>query len=141
MGILKVFGGHFSLFLGAALFALVVSTLSARPVLAQPPDAGEEPSGAPIVYNLTPREGAVVAQDELSRAAATVETRRNAGLAWARIFVDGRSRPSALMGPTSYQQTISAEIGNLRPGPHLVRVKAVDSEGRVGGYVWTFTVV
>ncbi len=54
MGILKVFGGYFSLFLGAALFALVVSTLSARQVLAQPPDAGEELAGAPIAYTLTP---------------------------------------------------------------------------------------
>ena len=141
MGILKVFGGHFSLFLGAALFALIVGTLSARPVLAQPPDAGEEPTGAPIVYNLTPREGAVVAQDKLSRAAATIETRRNVGLAQAGIFIDGRRRPSALMGPTTYLQTVSADIGSLDPGAHVVRVKAVDSEGRAGGYVWTFTVV
>ncbi len=142
MGILKVLRRRFSLFFSGALFALViVCTLSAGPVLAQPPGAGEEPTGAPIVYNLTPREGAVIAQDELSRAAATVETRRNAGLAWAGIFVDGRRRPSALMGPTSYQQTVSADIGNLRPGFHLLRVKAVDSEGRVGGYTWTFTVV
>ena len=141
MGILKVFGGNFSLFLGAALFALVVGTLSAQPVLAQPPDAGEEPTGAPIVYNLTPREGAVVAQDELSRAAATIETRRNVGLARAGIFIDGRRRPSTLMGPTTYLQTVSADIGSLDPGAHVVRVKAVDSEGRAGGYVWTFTVV
>ncbi len=141
MGISKVFGGHFSLLLGAAFFALVLGILSAWPVLAQPPGAGEEPAAAPIVYNLTPREGAVVAQDELSRAAATIETRRNVGLAWAGIFVDGRRRPSALMGPTAYQQTISAGIGNLGPGTHTVRVKAVDSEGRAGGYVWTFTVV
>ncbi len=141
MGILKVFGGYFSLFLGSALFALVVGTLSAQPVLAQPPDAGEEPTGAPIIYNLTPREGAVVAQDELSRAAATIETRRNVSLSRAGIFVDVRRRPSALMGPTTYLQTISADIGNLDPGTHVVRVRAVDSEGRAGGYVWTFTVV
>lgn len=141
MGILKVFRGQFSLFLGAALFALVACTLSAGPALAQPPGAGKEPAAAPIVYNLTPREGAVIAQGELSRAAATVETRRSAGLAWAGIFVDGRRRPSALMGPTSYQQTVSADIGNLGPGAHTVRVKAVDSEGRVGGYLWTFTVI
>ena len=141
MGILKMVAEHFSLFLGAALFALVVSTLSARPVLAQPPDAGEEPTGAPIIYNLIPREGANVAQDELSRAAATIETRHNVGLAWARIFVDGRRRPSALMGPTAYLQTVSADIGNLSPGAHVVRIKAVDSEGREGGYVWRFTVV
>ena len=141
MGILKVFRGQFSLFLGAAFFALIVGTLSARPVLAQPPDAGEEPTGAPIVYNLTPREGAVVAQDKHSRAAATIETRRNVGLAQAGIFIDGRRRPSALMGPTAYLQTVSADIGSLDPGAHTVRVKAVDSEGRAGGYVWTFTVV
>lgn len=141
MDTLKVCGGHFSLFLGAALFVLIVGTLSARPVLAQPPAAGEEPTGAPIIYNLTPREGALVAQDELSRAAATIETRRNVGLARAGIFVDGRRRPSTLMGPTTYLQTISADIGNLNPGTHVVRVRAVDSEGRAGGYVWTFTVV
>lgn len=142
MGILKVFGGgHVLLFLCAALFALVVGTLSARPVLAQPPDAGEEPTGAPIIYNLIPREGARIAQDDLSRAAATIETRRNVGLAWAGIFVDGRRRPSALSGPTTYLQIVSADIVNLRPGAHVVRVKAVDSEGRAGGYVWTFTVV
>jgi hypothetical protein len=141
MGILKMVAEHFSLFLGVALFALVVSTLSAQPVLAQPPDAGEEPTGAPIVYNLTPREGAVVAQDELSRAAATIETRRNVGLARAGIFIDGRRQPSALMGPTTYLQTVSVDIGSLDPGAHVVRVKAVDSEGRAGGYVWTFTVV
>ncbi len=35
-GHLKVFGEHFWPFLGAALFALVVGTLSARPVLACP---------------------------------------------------------------------------------------------------------
>jgi hypothetical protein len=141
MGILKMVAEHFSLFLGVALFALVVSTLSAQPVLAQPPDAGEEPTDAPIIYNLTPREGANVAQDELSRAAATIETRHNVGLAWAGIFVDGRRRPSALMGPTAYLQTVSADIGNLSPGAHVVRIKAVDSEGRAGGYVWRFTVV
>ena len=141
MGSLKVFGGRFWLLLGAALFALVVGILSARSVLAQPPGAGEEPKGAPIIYNLTPRKGTVIAQDELSRAAATIETRRNTGLAWAGIFIDGRRQPSALMGPTAYLQTVSADIGSLDPGAHVVSVKAVDSEGRAGGYVWRFTVV
>ena len=119
---------------------IIAYTLSAHPVLAEPVDAGEEPTGAPIVYNLTPLEGTIVAQDELNRAAATIETQRDAGLARAGIFVDGRRRPSALMGPTKYLQTISADIGNLEPGAHVVKVKAVDSEGRVGGYAWTFTV-
>jgi hypothetical protein len=45
------------------------------------------------------------------------------------------------MGPTAYLQTISADIEGLRPGSHTVGVKAVDSKGRVGGYVWKFTVV
>ena len=138
----KAFRGYFSLFLSATLFALVVvGTLSVQTVLAQPIDAGEEPAGSPIVYDLTPPEGETVAQDELSRAAATIETRREASLSWAGIFVDGRRRPSTLMGPTSYLQTVSADIGDLRPGVHTVRVIAVDSKGRAGGYVWTFTVV
>jgi hypothetical protein len=147
MGISKVFaskpfGGYFSLFLGAALFTLVVvGTLSVRTVLAQPIDAGEEPAGGPIVYDLTPSEGAIVTRNKLSRAAATIETRREASVSWAGIFVDGRRRPSALMGPTSYLQTVSTDIGDLRPGAHSVRVIAVDSKGRAGGYVWTFTVV
>lgn len=141
MDVSKVFGGYFSLFLVAALFALVVGTLSSRAVPAQPVDAGEEPADGPIIYNLAPREGAIVAQDELGRAAATIETRREASLSWAGIYVDGRRRPGALMGPTSYLQTISADVGDLRPGAHTVRVKAVDSEGRAGSYSWTFTVV
>ena len=142
MNISQTFVRHCSLFLEVALFALlVVCTLSAHPVLAQPVDAGKEPTGAPIIYNLTPMEGTIAAQDELNRAAATIETRRDAGLAQAEIFVDGRRRPSALMGPTIYLQTVSAEIGNLEPGAHVLKVRAVDSEGRVGSYAWTFTVV
>ncbi|HZY57992.1 MAG: hypothetical protein M3246_07100 [Actinomycetota bacterium] len=143
MSISKTFGGYFSLFLGAALFALVVvvGTLSAQTVLAQPVDAGKEPPAGPIVYDLTPSEGAIVARNQLSRAAATIETQRKASLSWAGIFVDGRRRPSTLMGPTSYLQSVSADIGDLRPGVHTVRVIAVDSKGRAGGYAWTFTVV
>ncbi len=138
----KAFGGYFSLYLGAALFTLVVvDTLSAQTVLAQPVNAGEEPIGAPIVYDLTPSEGAIVSQNKLSRAAATIETRREVSVSWAGIFVDGRRRPAALMGPTSYLQTVSADIGDIGPGAHTVRVIAVDSKGRAGGYVWTFTVV
>ena len=128
-------------FLSVVLFALFfVGTPSAQTIPAKP-DAGQEPTGAPIFYNLTPPEGAIVAQDELSRAAATIETRREAKVSWAGIYVDGRRRPSDLMGATSYLQTISADIEGLRPGSHTVRIKAVDSKGRVGGYVWKFTVV
>ena len=145
MGISKGFRGYFSLFLGAALFfvlVVVAGTLSPRTVLAQPaPNAGEEPPGGPIVYDLTPTEGAIIAANRLSRAAATIETRREASLLWAAIFVDGRRQPSDLMGPMSYLQTISTDIGNLRAGAHTVRVVVVDSKGRAGGYVWTFTVV
>ena len=146
MGISKGFRGYFSLFLGAALFffvlVVVAGTLSPRTVLAQPaPNAGEEPPGGPIVYDLTPTEGAIIAANRLSRAAATIETRREASLLWAAIFVDGRKRPSDLMGPMTYLQTISADIGDLRAGAHTVRVIAVDSKGRSGGYAWTFTVV
>ena len=142
MDVSPAFVRYCSLFLGTALFALlVVCTLAAHPVLAEPVNAGEEPTGAPVVYNLTPTEGTIVAQDTLNRAAARIETRRDAGLARAGIFVDGRRRPSALMGPTKYLQTVSADIGNLEPGAHVVKVKAVDSQGRVGGYAWTFAVV
>ncbi len=142
MSISKAFGRYFSLFLGAVLFALVVvGALSAQTVLAQPVHAGKEPPAGPIVYDLTPSEGEIVAQNKLSRAAATIETRRKASLSWAGIFVDGRRRPSTLMGPMSYLQSVSADIGDLRPGVHTVRVIAVDSEGRAGGYAWTFRVV
>ncbi len=113
----QAFVKYCSLFLGTALFALLVlCALSAHPVLAGPVDAGEEPAGAPIVYNLTPTEGAIVAQDELNRAAATIETQRDAGLARAGIFVDGRRRPSALMGPTTYLQTIARTSGTSNQG-------------------------
>ena len=117
VGILQAFVRYCSLFFQVVLLALlVVCTLSAHPVLAQPVNTGEEPTGAPIVYNFTPLEGTVVAQDALNRVAATIETRRDAGLARAGISVDGRRWPSALMGPTSYLQTVSADIGNLEPG-------------------------
>jgi hypothetical protein len=138
------FSGYFLLFLGAALFfvLVVVGTLSPRTVLAQPvPNAGEEPPGGPIVYDLAPTEGAITTQNQLSRAAARIEIQREASLLWAAIFVDGRRRPSDLVGPTFYLQTISADIGDLGAGAHTVKVIAVDSKGRAGGYVWTFTVV
>jgi len=145
MGISKGFSGYFSLFLGAALFfafIVVAGTLSPRTVLAQPaPNAGEGPLGGPIVYDLTPTEGAIIAGNQLGRAGATIETRREAGLLEAAIFVDGRRRPSDLTGPMSYLQAISADIGDLRAGAHTVRVIAVDSKGRAGGYAWKFTVV
>jgi hypothetical protein len=132
--------GHWSLFLSVVLLALVAVPPTAWTIPAEP-DAGQEPTGAPILYNLTPPQGERVSQDELSRAAATIETRRKTSVSWAGIFVDGQRRPAELMGPTHYQQTISADIGDLSPGHHTVRVKAVDSEGQMGGYVWEFTVV
>ena len=141
VGVSKVFMARTWLFFGAALFALVASMLSARAVFAQPPNVGEEPAAGPIVYNLIPSEGAVVPQNQLSRAGATIETQRDAGLAWTTVFVDGRRRPSTLMGPTSYYQSVSADIGNLGPGIHTVWVVAIDGEGRAGGYAWTFAVV
>jgi hypothetical protein len=80
MDVSQAFVRYCSLFLGTALFALlVVCTLAAHPVLAEPVNAGEEPTGAPIVYNLTPTEGTIVAQDTLHRPAARIETQRNAG--------------------------------------------------------------
>jgi hypothetical protein len=145
MGISKGFSRSFSLFLSAALFfalIVVVGMLWPRTVLAQPvPNAGKEPPGGPIVYDVTPTEGAIIAGNRLSRAGATIETRREAGLLEAAIFVDGRRRPSDLTGPMSYLQAISADIGDLRAGTHTVRVIAVDSKGRAGGYAWKFTVV
>ena len=81
MDVWQPFVKNCSLFLGTAPFALlVVCTLAAHPVLAEPMDAGEAPTGAPIVYNLTPTEGTIVAQDELNKAAARIETRRYVGL-------------------------------------------------------------
>ena len=146
MGISKGPSRFFSLFLSAAfLFAFIVvaGTLSPRTVLAQPaaPNAGKEPPGDPIVYDVTPKEGAIIAGNQLGRAGATIETRRDADLVRAAIFVDGRRRPSDLSGPMSYLQAISADIGDLRAGAHTVRVIAVDSKGRAGGYAWKFTVV
>ena len=57
------------MFLGVVLFALFVGIPSARTIPAKP-DAGQEPTGAPIFYNLTPPEGVIVARHELSRVAA-----------------------------------------------------------------------
>jgi hypothetical protein len=145
MGISKGFSRSFSLLLSAALFfafIVMVGMLSPRTVLAQPvPNAGKEPPGGPIVYDVTPTEGAIIAGNQLGRAGATIETRREANLLEAAIFVDGRRRPSDLTGPMSYLQAISADIGDLRAGAHTVRVIAVDSKGRAGGYAWKFTVV
>ena len=140
MCIWKSSASYWMLFLGVVLFALVVDTPSLARTAPAEPTAGQEPPGPPIVYNLEPEEGASVEQDELSRASATIETRRVAKVASATIYVDGERRPSDLKGPTPYQQTISADIEYLSPGTHTVRVKAVDSEGLKGGYVWKFTV-
>ncbi len=125
----------------ALLLTLFTCLLWARAAHAQPVNAGEEPAGGPIVYNLIPAEGAIVERDQLGHAGAIIETQRHAGVASAAIFVDGQRRPSSLMGPTSYYQSISADIGGLEPGIHTVWVIAIDGEGRLGGYAWTFTVV
>ncbi len=139
MCILKSSASCGALFLSVSLFVLVVGTASAQ-TLPTKPNAGQEPLDAPIFYNLEPTEGESVTQDKLSRASATIETRRAARVAWAGIYVDGQRRPSDLKGPTPYQQTISADIEYLSPGTHTIKVKAVDSEGLGGGYVWQFTV-
>ena len=131
---------NFPLFLGTVLFALLLATPSGHAAPA-PPDAGQEPTGAPIFYNLTPPEGTSVAQDKLSRAAATIETRRETGVSWAGIYIDGQIRPSELMGPVPYLQTVSVDIGDLGTGAHTVRVVAVDSEGRAGSWAWSFTII
>lgn len=129
-------------YLGTALFALVVGTLLAGTAAAQPAvDAGEQPSGGPIVYNLIPGESALVAREDLARAGATIETRRDVGIRSAEVFVDGRKRPSALMGPTRYLQSVSVDVVDLEPGIHTIRVVATDSEGRAGGYSWAFAVL
>ncbi len=141
MCISKTSLSYWTLFLGVVLFGLIVGTATVARTAPAPPDAGQEPRGAPIFYNLTPPEGASVPQDELSRAGATIELRRATSVSWARIYVDGQRRPEDLAGPTTYLQTISADIEDLRPGTHTIRVKVVDSEGRAGGYVWKFTVV
>jgi len=115
--------GRISLLFAAILFALAVgATLTAKAALSQPVDAGGEPAGGPVVYSLVPAEGEVVARDELSRAGATIETQHDIGVALAGVFVDGEQRPSALMGPTRYHQSVSADITHLRPGIHSVWV-------------------
>ena len=140
MRVSKIPVGHRSLLVGVVLLALVAGSASARTAPAEP-NAGREPTGAPILYNPTPAENASVRRQELSRAAATIETRRRASVARAAIYVDGLRRPGELMGPTPHQQTVSTDIGDLGPGVHTVKVKAVDSDGQAGGHVWKFTVL
>jgi hypothetical protein len=138
----RALGRRISALLAAILCALAVgASLSANAALSQPVFCGQEPAGGPLLYNPIPAEGEVIARDDLSRAGATIETQHDIGVAWAGIFVDGEQRPSALMGPTRYCQSTSADITDLMPGVHNVRVVFVDSEGRVGGYAWTFAVV
>lgn len=48
---------------------------------------------------------------------------------------------AALLSVMLATSVARADIGNHSPGAHTVRVKAVDSEGRAGGYIWKFTVV
>jgi hypothetical protein len=81
------------------------------------------------------------ARCELNPVVREIEAQPDIGVAWAGVFVDGEQRPSALMGPTRYYQSVSADITDLMPGIHSVWVIAVDSEGRMGGYAWTFAVV
>lgn len=138
----EALGKRVSLLLTAMLFWLVVAgALSAEATFAQSEFAGEEPPAGPIIYDLIPSEGGVVAQDDLSRAGATIETQHDTGIAWAGVFVNGEQRPSALIGPTSYYQSVSADITDLGPGVHSVWVIAADSQGRMGGYAWSFVVV
>lgn len=138
----EVLGERASLLLTGMFFWLVATgAFSAEAAFAQPEFAGTEPAGCPIVYDLIPSEGEVIAQDELARAGATIETQHDTGVAWAGVFVDGEQRPSALMGPTPYYQSVSADITDLGSGVHSVWVIAVDSQGRMGGYSWSFVVV
>ncbi len=138
----RALGRRIYALLAAILCALAVgASLSANPALSQPVFCGEEPAGGPVVYNPIPAEDEVIIRDDLSRAGATIETQHDIGVAWAGVFVDGERRPSALMGPTRYHQSVSADITDLTPGIHSVWVIAVDSEGRMGGYAWTFAVV
>lgn len=129
-------------------FVLAVGlALQAAPALAQTaadgPDAGEEPPGGPIVYNLVPEEGAVISEEELGslRVGATIETQHDGGVQSAGISMDGQemSNPS-LGGPYTYLQSVSRGIEDLGPGKHTVEVTATDSAGRTGGHEWTFTV-
>jgi hypothetical protein len=63
----------------ALLLVLFTCVLWVGAVHAQPVDAGEEPAGGPIVYNPIPTEDAIVAQEELARAGATLERVMNLG--------------------------------------------------------------
>lgn len=144
---MRTSGHHILPAIRLTLLGMVASTLmliiTASPALSQPQMAGEEPPGGPIVYNPLPQGGKVIAKEELgeARAGATIETRHDGGIASAEIFIDGKKVPeAALMGPSSYFQSVSTGIGSLEPGEHTVRVKATDLQGRTGGHSWTFTV-
>ncbi len=128
-------------FLAVALIAVAALTILIEDARTQPVDAGNEPESEPIIYGLIPGEGAVVPKSELSRAGATIETRRDVGVWSAEVFVDGKRRPAALMGPTRYLQSTSVDVMDLEPGFHSLLVVATDSAGRAGGYSWTFLVV
>ncbi len=128
-------------FLAVTLIAIAALTILIEDARAQPVDAGEEPESEPIIYGLIPAEGAVVPEGELSRAGATIETRRDVRVQSVKVFVDGERRPAALMGPTRYLQSASVDVMDLEPGFHSLLVVATDSKGRAGGYSWTFLVV
>lgn len=120
--------------LGAALLA---ATGAASPGQSF---GGEEPVDAPIIYNLSPEEGSVVAQDDLPFAGATVESQRDTPITDISLFIDGQERSAESGGPASYMQSVWRQP-DLQPGEHTVRVTATDSAGRTGGHTWTFTVV
>lgn len=123
----------------AVLLALA-ATSGTKAAAQQGPDAGEEPEGGPIIYSLLPGEGETVQQQDLSYASAVIEVQHDLYIKSAEIFIDGEKRPEALLGPYAYLQTVGADVTDLAPGEHTARVVATDSEGRRGGYTWSFTV-
>lgn len=104
------------------------------------PDFGKEPTEGPILYNLLPGEGESVERQDLAYASAVVEVRHDLYVRSAKIFIDGEERPAAIRGPYAYLASVGADISDLAPGEHTARVVATDSEGRRGGYTWSFTV-
>ena len=123
----------------AVLLALA-ATSGTKAAAQQGPDFGEEPDGGPIIYNLLPGEGETVERQDLSFASATIEVQHDLYIKSAEIFIDGEKRPASLLGPYAYLQTVGADVTDLSPGKHTARVVATDSEGRRGGYTWSFTV-
>jgi len=121
--------------LGAALLAFSAGAASYGQNF-----GGEEPAGGPIIYNLSPEEGAVVSQGNLPFVGATVETRRDTPIIDTSLFIDGQERNAESGGPSAYLQSVWRGVPELQGGEHTVRVTATDSAGRTGGHTWTFTV-